>query len=121
MEAIEKKSNSANRYLVAGVFTSVGASVCCLGPFVLLATGVNGAWMSQLMILEPYQPIFVLIVLALFAAAGRKIFYASNKANPLNDCSISSVGRHQSTAFFLSGGLAAMLLTSVYWIPVLAA
>lgn len=121
MEAIEKKSNSANRYLAAGVLTSIGASVCCLGPFVLLATGISGAWMSQLMILEPYQPIFVLIVLALFAAAGWKIFYSSNKASPVDSCSISTLGRHQKTAFFLAGGLAAILLTSVYWIPVLAA
>ncbi|MGR5415051.1 mercuric transporter MerT family protein, partial [Vibrio astriarenae] len=30
--------------LVAGVLAAIGASVCCVGPLVLLALGIGGSW-----------------------------------------------------------------------------
>ena len=40
--------------LVAGVLAGIGASVCCVGPLVLLALGIGGAWIGNLTALEPY-------------------------------------------------------------------
>ena len=116
MEVTEKKATHANRYLAGGVLVSVGASVCCIGPFILLATGISGAWISQLMILEPYQPIFVLIVLCMFAVAGWKIFRPVNEAAVSDGCPMAQVRWQQKATFFLTGALASILLTSVYWI-----
>ncbi|HZE91048.1 MAG TPA: mercuric transporter MerT family protein, partial [Rhizobacter sp.] len=32
--------------LVAGVLAAIGASVCCVGPLVLLMLGIGGAWIA---------------------------------------------------------------------------
>jgi mercuric ion transport protein len=33
--------------LVAGALAAIGASVCCVGPLVLLTLGIGGAWASR--------------------------------------------------------------------------
>ncbi len=50
---------NAKGSLVAGSLTAIGASVCCVGPLVLLALGISGAWITNLAALEPYRPIFI--------------------------------------------------------------
>jgi mercuric ion transport protein len=42
-----------NRSLIAASLAAVGASICCVGPFVLLMLGVGGAWIGNLTALEP--------------------------------------------------------------------
>lgn len=45
--------------LVAGGLAAILASTCCLGPLVLVALGVSGAWIGNLTVLEPYRLLFV--------------------------------------------------------------
>ena len=47
---------NAKGSLVAGVAAAIGASVCCLGPLVLLMLGIGGAWIGNLAAFEPYRP-----------------------------------------------------------------
>lgn len=47
--------------LIAGVLAAIGASVCCVGPLVLLALGIGGTWVSKLTAMEPYRPVFICI------------------------------------------------------------
>ncbi len=99
----------------------MGASICCVGPFFLMATGISGAWMSRLMILEPYQPIFIFLVSSLFAAAAWSIFAPMEKAIASGDsCPISALRMRQKAAFFTTGALVTILLTSAHWIPIVA-
>ena len=51
-------SLTAGRSLVAAILAAIGASVCCVGPLVLLALGIGGAWIGNLAALEPYRPAF---------------------------------------------------------------
>ncbi|WP_347878635.1 mercuric transporter MerT family protein, partial [Pseudomonas aeruginosa] len=34
--------------LIAGVLAAIGASVCCVGPLVLLTLGIGGTWVAGL-------------------------------------------------------------------------
>ena len=52
-----------NGSMIAAVIAAIGASLCCIGPLVLLALGISGAWISYLTALEPYRPIFIGVVL----------------------------------------------------------
>jgi mercuric ion transport protein len=53
--------------LLTGGLAAILASTCCLGPLVLITLGVSGAWISNLTLLEPYQPLFIgAAVVALF-------------------------------------------------------
>lgn len=59
-QATERQVTEATgRWSLGGALVAaVAASVCCLGPLVLLALGVSGAWASSLRALEPYRPTF---------------------------------------------------------------
>ena len=55
--------------LLSGGLAAILASTCCLGPLVLITLGVSGAWISNLTLLEPFQPIFI-------SAAGVALYFA---------------------------------------------
>jgi len=116
LEIVKKKTTSSNQFLISGVLVSFGASICCLGPFALLVTGISGAWISQLMVLEPYQPLFVLIVLGLFAMAGCKIFEPVIRTVEKDTCPSPQVKLSQKLTFLFTSVVASFLLTSEYWI-----
>src|SRR5690348_14198626 len=52
---------------VGGILAALGASSCCVIPFVLFSLGVSGAWIANLTALEPYQPFFAAGALACLA------------------------------------------------------
>lgn len=61
---------TASRWLaVGGLLGALGAASCCVIPFALFLAGVSGAWIGNLTLLEPYQPIFAAVSLA-FVGAG---------------------------------------------------
>ena len=55
--------------LIGAVGAAVAASICCLGPLVLLFLGVGGAWIVSLTALEPYRPLFVLVTFGFLSLA----------------------------------------------------
>ncbi|MFT7402449.1 MAG: mercuric ion transport protein, partial [Hydrogenophaga sp.] len=62
---------SGLRSLMAGGLAALLASTCCLGPLVLIALGFSGAWISNLAVLQPYQPIFIGAALVALFMAGK--------------------------------------------------
>jgi mercuric ion transport protein len=53
------------KFLAAGgIVAALAAASCCVVPFALFMLGVSGAWIGNLTVLEPYQPIFVAIALS---------------------------------------------------------
>lgn len=41
--------------LFGAIGTSIVASLCCIGPLVVLSLGIGGAWTSRLTVLAPYR------------------------------------------------------------------
>lgn len=70
--------NNSSLPLAGGIAAAIGAGLCCAGPLVLLLLGVSGSWIGNLTLLEPYRPIFILLVVALFSFAGWKIYREIN-------------------------------------------
>src|SRR5690554_1672995 len=52
-------SLNAKSSLMIGAMAAIGASLCCLGPLLLLSLGIGGAWISGLTALQPFRPLFV--------------------------------------------------------------
>ena len=48
-----------------GILAALGASSCCVLPFLLFTLGVSGAWIGNLTALAPYQPFFVAVAVGL--------------------------------------------------------
>ncbi|MFC3004029.1 mercuric transporter MerT family protein [Falsiroseomonas tokyonensis] len=70
-EAVERAAggggSSKALLATAGLLAALGASSCCLLPLGLFLVGVSGAWISNLTVLAPYQPVFVAVTLACLA------------------------------------------------------
>ena len=69
--------------LGGALLAALAASVCCIGPLVLLALGVGGAWASSLRVVEPYRPIFIVVTLAFLGFA----FYRAYRTPATAACS----------------------------------
>jgi mercuric ion transport protein len=74
--------------LFVGGLAAVLASTCCLGPLLLVALGLSGAWIGNLTRLEPYRPFFVAAALVALFFAGRRIFRPAQACGPGEVCAV---------------------------------
>jgi mercuric ion transport protein len=79
--------------LLVGGFAAILASTCCLGPLVLVALGLSGAWIGNLTRLEPYRPVFIAGALIALLFAGRHIFRPAQTCNPGEVCAVPRTRR----------------------------
>lgn len=98
--------------LIAGVLAGVGASVCCVGPLVLLALGIGGAWVSNLTAMEPYRPIFIGLTLLFLGLAFRKLYMVPQVCAPGTSCSDPRAIKRQRLTFWLTA-IALLILLAV--------
>jgi len=78
------ESQRSRRFLFIGGLGAVLASLCCLGPLLLLALGFSGAWLANLTALEPYRPIFIILSLIALFLPGNAFFDRYPAAGPVN-------------------------------------
>ncbi len=96
------------RTIVGVIIAALAASVCCVGPLVLLGLGVGGAWVGNLTALEPLRPYLMTLTLGVLGYAFYKIYRpkaevcepGSYCANPKSD-KINKVTLWISTLFVL--------------------
>ena len=100
---------------IAAGLAAVGASVCCIGPLVLLALGIGGTWISYLTAFEPYQPIFVTITLVFLFLSFRKLYILPRQCADGDSCALPSVLRNQRIIFWVVTVLLIALLTFPYY------
>ena len=62
--------------LLGGVAAAIAASLCCIGPLVLVMLGVSGAWVANLAVLEPFRPYFLGLAIIFMFFAWQKIYRA---------------------------------------------
>ena len=80
-------SNRNRAWSIGGaVLAAVTASVCCVGPLLLLGLGVSGAWIGTLMALEPLRPLFSILALAFLGFA----FYRAYRTPGAEECAEGS-------------------------------
>ena len=101
--------------LVAGVLTAIGASVCCVGPLVLLTLGIGGAWIANLTALEPLRPWFIAATLLFVGLAFRRLYVQPQVCQPGAACAEPIVLKRQRLIFWVVT-LALLALLSVPWL-----
>ena len=116
-----RETLTPGRTLAAGVLAGIGASVCCVGPFVLLLAGISGAWIGTLAALEPYRPIFIGVTLLFLALAFRKLYVVPRACAPGAACASPRTLRRQRVAFWIVTGLLGVLLPFPWYAPLLLA
>jgi mercuric ion transport protein len=110
-------STTSNRTLIAGVIAGLTASVCCVGPLVLLALGVSGAWIGQLTALEPFRPIFIGATLVFLGLAFRKLYLLPQTCAPSKVCAAPTHLRKQRAVFWIVSTLLVGLLAFPALVP----
>lgn len=95
------------------------ASICCLGPLVLVAIGVSGAWIGNLTVLEPYRPIFIGAALVALFFAYRRIFRPAKACKPGEVCAVPQVKTAQKIIFVIVAALTGIALAFPYLLPLL--
>lgn len=69
-EVDSKRTDGSPKWSLAGaVASAVGAAVCCVGPLLLLALGVGGAWVGTLTAMEKYRPVWTAATLVFLGLA----------------------------------------------------
>jgi mercuric ion transport protein len=101
--------------MVAGALAAIGASVCCVGPLVLLTLGIGGAWIAHLTSLEPLRPWFIGATLLFLGLAFRRLYLQPQVCAPGAACAEPNVLDRQRLIFWVVA-LALLGLLSVPWL-----
>lgn len=79
MDIEERKGIGSRWGLVGAVVSAVGASICCVGPLLLLSLGVGGAWVGNLTAMEEYRPYWIAVTLIFLGIAFLKVYRKPKK------------------------------------------
>lgn len=72
--------------LIAGVLAGIGASLCCVGPLLLLSLGLGGAWAVNLTAFEPVRPLFMGLTLLFIGLSFHKLYLSKPACEPGKPC-----------------------------------
>jgi mercuric ion transport protein len=100
--------------LFIGGLAAVLASTCCLGPLVLLALGVSGAWIGNLRLLEPYRPFFIAGAVVALVIAALRIFRRAPACQPGEVCAVPPTRRIYKIVFVIVSALVLVALVFPY-------
>ncbi|WP_137889200.1 mercuric transporter MerT family protein [Pseudomonas sp. 2FE] len=103
--------------LIAGVLAAIGASLCCVGPLVLLALGIGGAWGGNLTAMAPYRPIFIGLTLLFLGLAWRKLYLVPQVCAAGTSCTDPRPLKRQRFTFWLVAALLLVLLAVPWFAP----
>ena len=103
--------------LLAGGLAAILASTCCLGPLVLVALGVSGAWIGNLTVLEPYRPLFIGAALVALLFAWRRIFRPATDCKQGEVCALPQVRTTYKVIFWIVVALVLIALAFPYVLP----
>ena len=103
--------------LFASGLAAILASTCCLGPLLLLTLGFSGAWIGNLTLFQPYQPIFIGAALVALYFAGRRIYRPAAQCAAAEVCAVPQVRTAYKIIFWLVAALIALALVFPYFAP----
>lgn len=113
------RTDGSPKWNMAGaVAAAAGASVCCVGPLLLLALGVGGAWIGNLTAMERYRPIWMAAALVFLGLAFVRAYRKPKEevCTPGTTCP-PDAGRGNKVLLWIVTALVLGLLALPYVIP----
>ncbi|VAX17729.1 hypothetical protein MNBD_NITROSPINAE02-517 [hydrothermal vent metagenome] len=110
------KSGSDKLGLAGAVAATIAASVCCVGPIVLMGLGVSGAWIGSLSAFTPYRPVFMAVAFGLLGLAFYKTYTKPKpeECSPDSYCANPKSRRVEKAMLFVFSALIVGLLAFPY-------
>lgn len=103
--------------LVGGAIAAIMASVCCVGPLLLVALGIGGAWVAQLTRFEAVRPLFIGLTVVFLGLAYRRLYHAPQLCVPGTPCADPRVLKRQRALFWIVGILLLALIAFPWVAP----
>lgn len=105
--------------LAGAVVAGIAASVCCVGPLLLMLLGISGAWIGNLTAFEPYRPIFIATAAGFLGFAFYKTYSApkAEACEPGSVCASPRAGRFNRIILWMVTILTFGLLFFPYAVP----
>lgn len=103
--------------LVTGGLAGILASICCVGPLILVSLGLGGAWVSTLTVFEPYRWIFLVVAVLALAFAWQKIYRPVEHCEPGQVCAVPRTRRLYKITFWMVASLVLIAFVFPYFAP----
>jgi mercuric ion transport protein len=104
------------RLLAAGgVIAALGASSCCTAPLAFAAMGLSGAWIGQLTMLAPYQPVFFAAAVVCIGLGLHGAYRPDTDACAGLECAAPRSRRATRAALWLAAILLAISGSAGWW------
>ena len=103
--------------LITSAVAAIGASVCCVGPLVLLMLGVSGSWIGSLTAMEPFRPYLIGVTLLFLSLAFRKLYLVAQPCGSGSACANPTVLMRQRITFWVVAALLLGLLAVPWFAP----
>ena len=93
------KTGSAGVPLTGGIIAGIAASICCIGPLVLVALGLGAAAAGLIEFFTPLRPVFIGLALLFLGFAAYRLFYVPKVCAPGTACADPRTLRNQRLLF----------------------
>ncbi len=113
------KNPSSKATIIGGVLAGIGASTCCLGPFLLVSAGVTGSWIGNLSAMEAYRPYLMIVALIFIALAFRKLYLTPQSCDVDTPCAAPSYIKKQRIIFWIATVFILVVISFPYYGPYL--
>jgi len=122
MQLNEDKKNVKTRWILgAGILAALASTLCCILPLVLFLLGISGAWVSNLVALDPYRPYFltaaIIFVLIGFWKVDRKP--KAEDCEPGSYCALPVSDRINKIMLWIASGFIVLTLLYPYVAPII--
>jgi mercuric ion transport protein len=106
---------------IGTALAAIGASICCVGPLLLLSLGIGGAWMSTLTSMESVRPFFILLTLVFIGLGYRKLYLLPESCEEGKACALPEDIHKQRMIFWIGSALVLLLLAFPWYAPIFMA
>lgn len=93
------KTGAAGAPLTGGIIAGIAASICCIGPLVLVALGLGGAAAGLIGFFTPLRPVFIGLALLFLCFAAYRLFFVPKACAPGTACADPRTLRNQRLLF----------------------
>ena len=117
--AIESQDKMSKTTLIGGLLVGIGASACCVGPFLLLSLGIGGSWIGNLTAMTTYRPYLVGLTLVLLGLAFRQLYLPPRRFAADSTCALPDTLKKQRIIFWIVSVFILVMITFPYYGPYL--
>jgi len=111
----QRKPTTSKATLLGGLLAGIGASACCVGPFLLVSLGISGSWIGNLSAMGAYRPYLAVVTLIFMGLAFRKLYIVPQQCDIDSPCADPKYVRNQRRYFWIISVFILAIFTFPYY------